>query len=62
MYLENFGEFFEDQIRQADVVLFSRTQQYPDKVQAAKDLVKELNAHCVILTRPWDQAFPGGDS
>jgi G3E family GTPase len=53
MYLENFGEFFEDQIRQADVVLLSRTEQHPEKVQVAKELVKGINSHCAIVTKPW---------
>lgn len=55
MYLENFGEFFEDQIKNADVVLLSRTDVFPDRVELACDLVRELNPHAVILSQPWDQ-------
>ncbi len=55
MYLENFGEFFEDQIKNADVVLLSRTDVFPDRVEPACDLVRELNPHAVILSQLWDQ-------
>ncbi len=54
-YLDNFGEFFEDQIKNADVVLLSRASDYPDKIDAAVDLIKELNAHSNILSKSWDQ-------
>lgn len=55
MYLDNFGEFFEDQIKNADAVLLSRTGEFPDKVDDACKLIKSLNAHSVILSKPWDQ-------
>ncbi len=54
-YLENFGEFFEDQIQNADVILFSRTEIFAEKIDDACKLVKELNAHSYILTKPWNQ-------
>lgn len=55
MYLDNFGEFFEDQIQHADVILLSRTEDFPDKVNDACKLLKSLNAQAVILTKPWNQ-------
>ncbi len=33
MYLENFGEFFEDQIRHTDAVVLSRVEAYPDRTE-----------------------------
>lgn len=55
MYLDNFGEFFEDQIQNADVILLSRTEDFPNKVNDALRLIQSLKAHSVILSRPWDQ-------
>lgn len=54
-YLNNFGEFFEDQIQNANIILFSRTEDYPDKINSAYKLVKSLNAHSAILSKPWNQ-------
>lgn len=55
MYLENFGEFFEDQIQNADVLLLSRAEEFPGKVKAAYECIKGLNPHAAILSKPWDQ-------
>lgn len=55
MYLDNFGEFFEDQIKNADVILLSRTDTAQDKTREAYKLVKDLNPHALILSDPWDQ-------
>lgn len=52
MYLENFGEFFEDQIRCADTILLTRTEQFPERTDAAKQLVKSLNPYAKILSAP----------
>ncbi len=54
-YLDNFGEFFEDQIKNADVVLLSRSEDFPDRVKDAHKLVRGLNAHASIVSKPWDQ-------
>jgi G3E family GTPase len=54
MYLENFGEFFEDQIINADTILLSRTDDYPDRVEPALKLVRSLNAHSVIISKSWE--------
>lgn len=55
MYLDNFGEFFEDQIKNADVILLSRTEDYPEKISAASKLVRSLNPHSAVLSKPWSQ-------
>jgi G3E family GTPase len=55
MYLDNFGEFFEDQIQNADVILLSRTGDFPDKINDAYKLIKSLNAHSALLSKPWEQ-------
>lgn len=53
MYLDNFGEFFEDQVQNADIVLLSRTDAFPDKIDGAYQLMKSLNEHAAILVKPW---------
>ena len=55
LYLDNFGEFFEDQIQHADTILLSRTGDFPDKVSEACQLVQSLNAQSPILAKPWSQ-------
>lgn len=54
-YLDNFGEFFEDQIENADVVLLSRTADHPDKIDDAVHSIKDLNPHANLLAKPWNQ-------
>ncbi|BAK98660.1 hypothetical protein OBV_14620 [Oscillibacter valericigenes Sjm18-20] len=54
-YLDNFGEFFEDQIKNADVVLLSRAEEFPDKVNSAYEMIRGINPHALILAKPWDQ-------
>jgi len=53
MYLDNFGEFFEDQIKHADVILLSRTEDFPQKAQGARDLIESLNPKAKIFSEPW---------
>lgn len=55
MYLDNFGEFFEDQIQNADVILLSGAADSPQKVSEAHSLIRGLNGSSVILSKPWDQ-------
>lgn len=58
MYLDNFGEFFEDQIQNADVVLLNRTEKFPDKINDANKLIKSLNSNSAIISKPWEQISP----
>lgn len=53
-YLENFGEFFEDQVIHADTVLFSRTASFPDRISEAVEVVRTLNPHAVLFTEEWE--------
>ena len=56
MYLKNFGEFFLNQVEQADTILLSRTgTASAEKVQQAVELLRAHNDHAVIVTTPWDQ-------
>lgn len=54
-YLDNFGEFFEDQIRNADLIFLSRTGAFPDRIMEAQKIIKGLNADSVIISKSWDQ-------
>jgi G3E family GTPase len=53
MYAENFGEFFEDQIANADAVVLSRCEETPDASGAARALVRTLNGRAPIFAEPW---------
>ena len=56
MYLKNFGEFFLNQVEEADTILLSRTDvASAEKVQQAVELLRQHNDHAVIVTTPWDQ-------
>lgn len=53
-YLENFGEFFEDQVIHADRILFSRTASFPDRIPEAAEMVRTLNPHAILFTEEWE--------
>jgi len=56
MYIKNFGEFFNDQVANADVIVLSRTGDIKeDKLLTAVNMLKELNSDAAIVTTPWDQ-------
>lgn len=56
MYHKNFGEFFNNQIANASVVVLSRTQDVDeDKLKTDLDIVRELNDHAAVVTTPWDE-------
>ena len=55
MYMKNFGEFYNDQIKNASCIVLSHTDSANDaKVEAAVALIREHNPDCVIVTTPWD--------
>jgi G3E family GTPase len=54
-YLDNFGEFFEDQVKNADVILLSHTDISRDKSEISYRLIKDLNPHAMIFSVPWSQ-------
>ena len=56
MYIRNFGEFFNDQVQHADVIVLSRTDSVSDgKVVIASGLLAQQNGNATIITTPWDQ-------
>ena len=53
MYMKNFGEFFNDQVKHAGTVIMSHADVVsPEKLKAAVELVKEKNPNAVIVTTP----------
>ena len=56
MYMRNFGEFFNDQVANADLIVLSRTDTTPEaKVVAASELLRELNPNAKLVSTPWAQ-------
>ena len=56
MYIRNFGEFFKDQVKNADVIVLSRTGDISEqKLLAAAAMLQELNSGAVVITTPWDR-------
>lgn len=56
MYLDNFGEFFENQVEHASTIVISRTQNMTDeKIEACVHLLREKNDKATIISTPWDQ-------
>ena len=56
MYARNFGEFFNDQVSSADLIVLSRTDTAGEKkVLEAAELLKTLNPNAGLITTPWEQ-------
>lgn len=56
MYIKNFGEFFNDQIENANCIIFSHTDGLADeKLKNALDLIKQHNDSATVITTPWDK-------
>ena len=56
MYMRNFGEFFNDQVESADLIVMSRTDTAAaGKIAAATELLRQLNPGAGLITTPWEQ-------
>lgn len=56
MYIRNFGEFFNDQVRHADVIVLSRTDNVPEgKILVASSLLTQQNPNATVITTPWEE-------
>ena len=56
MYMKNFGEFFDDQVKSANCIVLSRTGSLaPEKIAQAEELLREKNPDAVIVSTPWDE-------
>ncbi len=56
MYARNFGEFFNDQVASADLIVMSRTDTAGEKkILEATELLKGMNAEAGLITTPWGE-------
>lgn len=56
MYMRNFGEFFNDQVSNADLIVMSRTDTVPAaKTMLATELLRHLNPTAGLISTPWDR-------
>lgn len=56
IYLNNFRKFFVDQIKAADVIILSRTQNLDSKaVHKLKEDIQQLNKKSSIITKDWNR-------
>ena len=54
MYARNVGEFFNDQVASADLIVMSRTDTAGEKkILEATELLKGMNAEAGLITTPW---------
>ena len=55
IYISNFGEFFENQIKHAKTVILSRTQKADaKKLESIVTSIRKLNSKANIVTTPWE--------
>ena len=52
MYTKNFGEFFLDQIENAQTIILSRTDVAYKKVEEALEIIREHNEKAIVITTP----------
>ena len=56
VYLKNFKEFYENQIKYAGTIILSRTGNISqEKLDQAVELIRAINDHSQIITTPWDE-------
>lgn len=56
LYTKNFGEFFNNQIKYASLIILSRTQDISDfQLDECIKIIKKYNDHVNIITTPWLQ-------
>lgn len=55
MYLKNFKEFYENQIRKANKIVLSRSQLVEEKkIKTIMDSLKKFNSKAEIIYKPWE--------
>ena len=56
MYMKNFGEFYNNQVENANTIILSRTQATTEKkLDACVKALKEHNPNAAIITTPWEE-------
>ena len=51
-YHKNFKEYFDDQVKAANAVILSHVDVADDKVEAAKEIIHEINDDVTIIEKP----------
>ena len=56
MYMKNFGEFFNNQVENANTIILSRTQNMSEeKLASIVELLRGHNPKALIVTTPWEE-------
>ena len=56
LYTKNFGEFYNNQVENASLIVLSRTQDITEfQLNECLDILKGINDHSPIITTPWDK-------
>ncbi len=56
MYIKNFGEFYNNQIENANCIVLSRTANLSDeKISAVIELLREKNSTATIISTDWEE-------
>jgi G3E family GTPase len=56
MYMENFGEFFNNQIENANTIILSRSQKLSEeKLELCVSQIRKHNENAVIVTTNWEE-------
>ena len=56
LYINNFGEFYTNQILNAKTILLSRSQLISsNKISYILKAIKKINPKCSIITTPWEE-------
>lgn len=54
LYLANFKTFFVNQIKNADIIILSRTQNISnDEIKRLQDEISKINSKAIIVSRAW---------
>ncbi len=51
-YHKNFKEYFDDQVKAANAVILSHVDVADDKVEAAKEIIHEINDDVLVIDKP----------
>ena len=53
MYMKNFGEFYNDQVKEANTIVMSKTDKLsPEKIKESFDILSSMNSRATIITTP----------
>ena len=56
VYMKNFGEFYNNQVETANMIILSRTDAISqEKLDTAVSLLREHNAEATLVTTPWGE-------